>query len=202
MQLISALKRMPMKEDESLRIIEPPFEGKRTLIAINDSDVYVGMRSVVEGMGLAWYSQKKKIVNFERASRITYRCRNRHSNALFLERRQVFQYLDEIRTDRIPWKKRRDVYRYKNRFPDFLNEYSSDKDLTMLDSYIDTGLPGMKKLVRDVVTMNYISGYDQLSLILHELMKSRWLNESELTAADIVHEIADYLSKNQIKLKN
>ncbi len=187
--------------DESLRIIEPVFEGCRTLIAIDDSDVYVGMRSVVEGMGLAWYSQKKKIINFERASKIEYRCKNRQSNALFLGREYVFQYLDEIRTDRIPWKKRRDVYKYKNRFPNFLNEYSSNSDLSVMDSYTTTGLQGMQMLVRDVVMMNYISGYEQLSTILYEIMESRRLSKTELSAADTVYEIADYLSKNQFKLR-
>lgn len=73
--------------------------------------------------------------------------------------------------------------------------------MDVFDSYVGNGIEGITKLINDVYDMNYLSGRVQLAKILDELMTNEHLSLSELVISNRVHEIADYLSKNQFRLK-
>ncbi len=186
---------------EDLRIEEPLFYGKRTLLLLTDVDVFVGMRSVVEGMGLIWARQKQKLKQDRRVQRFQYRCRNRHHNTIFYHKNFVREYLDTVDLSRIPIKKRNTVRIYKEEFFGFITEVTLSQSKNIYDAYTDTGKDGLMKLFKDVYIMNYQSGFEKIAEVFHKLMTDSALNIDELILSNEIHEIADYLSKNQTKLR-
>ncbi len=120
---------------------------------------------------------------------------------LTINKNLVSRYLGSIDISRVAKPNRESVEEYKEKFISFINDETSDIDLDVFDSYIEQGIAGMKKLVIDVSKINYRSGFDYIADILNFFMKDENLTIDQLKMSNKIHDIADYLSRNQSKLK-
>lgn len=187
--------------NHDLSVLEPDFHGKRLLLLSDSTNAFVGMRSVVEGMGLIWHRQKQKIKEERRTQRLSFRCKGRRYNTVFLHKNFVQDYLDQIDLLRIPKYKRNRVNLYRLDLINFIDNRLVTHNRTIFDSYLDTGVLGIKKLLKDVCEMPYHKGFESLAKIIHHLMNNSNLSEEQLLDVSEVYEIADYLSRNQFRLK-
>ena len=187
---------------DDLKVLEPNFCGHRILLLTDNINVYVGIRSIVEGMGLIWYRQKKKINNERRIQRFNFRCKHRSYNTIFLHINFVQDYLNQLDIVRIPTHKRETVILYKNGLIDFIDDILPLNKKSICDSYTDSGIKGIEKLIRDIAKMNYSKGYESIAKILSHLMSSSKLTIDQLILTSNIYEVAEYLSKNQFRIKN
>ena len=186
---------------DELKVLEPEFHGHRILLLSSNINAYVGIRSIVEGMGLIWYRQKQKIREERRVQKLNFRCKGRSYNTIFLHKNFVQEYLDQIDIIRVPKYKREIVSLYKIELLDFIDKKLLTNNKSVYDSYLDSGILGIKKLLKDVHKMRYQKGYESLAKILHHLMLDSNLSVEQLLLTSEIYEIADYLSKNQFRFK-
>jgi|GEM_PF-4165972 len=191
-----------------LRAIETIFEGNRTLILLGERDAFVGMRSVVSGMGLSWGSQREKFCRDPRTVVMDFFLKSLKQKAIFFHKNFMPDFLETINPLKVPPGKRPVVQKYKELFPDFVNDIAmTENEFDIYDTYInvdDRGnvdRDGIQKLVNDVIRIHYKKGVDRITEIIYQLMSRKDLNEGQLLLSNEIHEIADYLSKNQHKLK-
>lgn len=179
---------------------------KTTFVTIPNNgiiDNYVVTKTVVSGMGLSWGSQYSKIKDkfgcFARKIPIS---KGLSSRVCLLNKRFLPAYLGGIELSRVSESAKERIEEYRKSFIEFVERETIDDDMNIFDSYIENGYEGMHKLVRDVASMNYLSGYERMAKIFHGLMISPDLSINELILSNEIHEIADYLSKNQFRLRN
>ena len=187
--------------NNNLSVLEPEFYGNRVLLLSDNINAFVGMRSVIEGIGLIWYRQKQKINEEKCSQRLNFRLKGRRYNTVFLHKNFVQEYLDQIDIIRIPKKKRDRVNLYRLEFIDFIDSKLINVNRSIYDSYLDSGILGIKKLIKDSIEMPYHKGFEDIARIIHHLMKDPNLTNEQLLDISEIYEIADYLSRNQFRLK-
>lgn len=194
---------------DSMKQLTIPFDGDPILFFVSPNDAMIGMKSVVRGMGLTWAAQYRKIKNdlpcCFKAIPLPESCENK---AIAIQKKFIPDYLDSINLQRIPGRAKKKVQIYKRRFPDFVNEHTlTQSDLDSFDTYIsidDNGnvsKTGIQRLVNDMIRMDYKEGIKRVTEVLFKLMSNAHLNEGQLLLSDEIYEIAEYLSKNQYKLR-
>ncbi len=192
---------------DNIKFWSSDFNGKyKTLFIKNENGYFVGAKSMVSGMGLSWGTQFKKIKNdFGYSFKKKIPGEHYGAKALAVSTFILPQYIDSIQISRVSEPVKSRVKEYKNGFVDFVccetGIEDPNFDINVFDSYIEDGYDGIHRMIRDVSKINYLAGFERIAKILHELMISPDLSLDELILSNEIHEIADYLSKNQFKLK-
>jgi hypothetical protein len=177
------------------------FYNSKILFASNFEDVYIGARSMVDGMGLSWgtqYLKMKKKFNCFPIKTVGRDSRFRES--IGLHKNFVSDYLETIDPRKVSDEIADYVMMYKNQFADFVESQTSPvQEQRTVDFYLDSS-KGVESLVMDAFKLQ------NQGIIKHfaELFKYIQQNPDSIgdhfKLPDTMLDIAEILAVNQHKL--
>ena len=106
--------------------INVPFHGSNLFLIQHNGEPYTPMRPVVEGMGLAWQTQHRKLTtNTERwgVTMMVIPSLDKDNKALCIPLRKLFGWLQTLQPNRIRKEIRDKVIQYQNECDDVLWRY-------------------------------------------------------------------------------
>ncbi|CAK1951332.1 Antirepressor protein ant N-terminal domain-containing protein [Vibrio crassostreae] len=106
--------------------IRVPFHGSNLFLIQHNGEPYTPMRPVVEGMGLAWQTQHRKLTtNTERwgVTMMVIPSLDRHNEVTCIPLRKLFGWLQTLQPNRIREEIRDKVIQYQNECDDVLWRY-------------------------------------------------------------------------------
>ncbi|WP_052702598.1 phage antirepressor N-terminal domain-containing protein [Vibrio sp. S234-5] len=109
--------------------IKVPFHGSNLFIVDRNGEPYTPMKPIVEGMGLAWQSQHKKLTsNSERwgITMMVIPSVDPHNSVTCIPLRKLFGWLQTLQPNRIREDIRDKVIQYQNECDDVLWKYWTD----------------------------------------------------------------------------
>ncbi|CAH6815781.1 P22_AR_N domain-containing protein [Vibrio chagasii] len=120
--------------------IRVPFHGSNLFLIQHNGEPYTPMRPVVEGMGLAWQTQHRKLTtNTERwgVTMMVIPSLDRHNEATCIPLRKLFGWLQTLQPNRIRADIRDKVIQYQNECDDVLWRYWN-KEANQLPAHTPT----------------------------------------------------------------
>ena len=106
--------------------INVPFHGSNLIVINHDSEAHIPMKPIVEGMGLAWQTQHRKLTtNTERwgVTMMVIPSLDKDNKALCIPLRKLFGWLQTLQPNRIRKEIRDKVIQYQNECDDVLWRY-------------------------------------------------------------------------------
>ncbi|EGR4408010.1 phage antirepressor N-terminal domain-containing protein [Vibrio cholerae] len=113
--------------------IKVPFHGSNLFIVDRNGEPYTPMKPIVEGMGLAWQSQHKKLTsNSERwgITMMVIPSVDPHNSVTCIPLRKLFGWLQTLQPNRIREDIRDKVIQYQNECDDVLWKYWTKQHVT------------------------------------------------------------------------
>lgn len=108
-------------------LINVPFHGSNLLVVEHNSKPYIPMKPIVEGIGLNWKTQYRKLAgNSERWSMVmmtTVAYDNKNRETICIPLRKLFGWLQTLQPNRIREEIRDKVIQYQNECDDVLWQY-------------------------------------------------------------------------------
>ncbi|HFQ4959183.1 TPA: phage antirepressor N-terminal domain-containing protein [Vibrio vulnificus] len=142
-----------------------PFHGSNLLVIEKNGIPYIPMKPIVEGIGLTWQSQHRKLSsNTERwgVTMMVIPSLDLHNEALCIPLRKLFGWLQTLQPGRVPESIREQVIQYQNECDDVLWQYWNNNTLpartpqhvtTRLLMTLENGCVISSMLVGDDVTV-------------------------------------------------
>lgn len=106
--------------------ISVPFHGTNLLLVEHQNQPYVPMKQIVEGMGLIWRSQHKKLIANKERWGVTVKVIpsiDAHNEVTCLPLRKLFGWLNSLHPNRVREDIRKKVIQYQNECDDVLYQY-------------------------------------------------------------------------------
>ena len=176
------------------------FHNSKILLVSNQENIYVGARSIVDGIGLSWSAQYRKIKKSFNCCPMRTVGRDARTRAtLLLHKNFIESYLDTIAANKVSSKISESVKLYKEEFSYFIDKQTSKKEKRDVDFYIDPE-NGIKCLIEDAFKLQnqgVIKRFAELLSQIQEILKS---TDDRYTIPDTMLDIAEILAVNQHKL--
>lgn len=174
------------------------FHDKKILFASNPENVYIGARSMVEGIGLSWSAQylkmKKRFNCFEMR---TVGRDSKQRGALGLHKNFINSYLGTINTCRVSTEILESVKLYKDEFGDFVERQTSSGEKRDVDFYIDSNI---KLLVEDAFKLQNKGVIKHFVKLFNYIQANPESIGEHYIFPDTMLDIAEILAVNQHKL--
>lgn len=125
------------------------FHEKKILFSCSSEDIYIGARSMVEGIGLSWGTQYLKIKNNFNCFHMETVGRDlRKRKALGIHKNFVSSFLDTININKVSAGISESLKLYKREFVDFVDQQSLNTEKKTVDFYLESE-NGIKNLIED-----------------------------------------------------
>lgn len=144
------------------------FYGDKIRFFINGERSLVGMRSIVESIGLSWSTQLQKLKQNQHSVFINTVCLG-HYKILGIIPEGIYHFLESIDMNRVKNKDR--VLFYKAEFPRFVfDSIGCSKLIEVEDNYLNSK-EGIKSLIIDsIITLGNPNAIDQLSCVVNSVV--------------------------------
>ncbi len=183
------------------KVIE--FYGDPINFFINNENVFIGMKSIINSIGLEWSSQLARIKtvfkgkiqrnNFP-APTGTYitSCLNRHD---------AIRYLQTINTRKLTDIKREKLNVYKKEFPPFSYKQADFGNQVEIEDFYLGSIEGIKQLIYDaVIKLGNEKAIEQLALILFPLLTEPIISNDHIEILGPAYDMAEKTADRQNEL--
>ena len=176
------------------------FNNSEILFASNTENIYVGARSMVEGMGLSWGTQYLKIKKrFNYFHMKTVGRDSRLRDTLGLHKNFIQGYLGAININRVSSENSELVKLYKEEFSCFVDKQTSMEEKRDVDFYLDPD-NGIKCLIEDAFKLQNKGVIKHFANLFRYIQSNPESIGDHYIFPDTILDIAEILAVNQHKL--